>query len=296
LHCKSAMQRRDPQFHLPEASARRPLSLNERFSKMPAREPVKATFPPPVAARRERIGQSIVQQQQAGRAQRQNLVQERRLAPVGVPERRAPAPAPAYAQARASAVVPRTTVSQARAGRGVAVTTRAGKVVSTQQLRTPARTPTVSRPILGPPVAAFPTFPSLFPTPFRSPFGASPMGMPMYPIRPVPVPQIRGAPSFAGRGRGSARGSRGGTAGVRGGAAGGRGVSGVRRTSEPVMSKTALDADMDNYFKAKSVPLKPSKSNGALDAAELARAGQPVPESFQEELTETVEDIGVLNS
>jgi len=286
------MQRRDPQFHLPEASARRPLSLNERFSKMPARESVKATFSPPAAARRDRIGQSIVQQQQAVRAQRQNLVQERRLAPIGVPERRAPAPV--YAQTRAPAVVPHTTVPQARGGRGIAVTTRAGKVVSTQQLRAPVRTQQL-RPALGPPVTAFTTFPSLFPSPFRSPFGANPVGLPVYPMQPVAASQIRGAPAFAGRGRGSARGSRGGFAGVRGGAVGGRGVSGVRRTSEPVVSKTALDADMDNYFKAKAAPTKSTKSNG-LDAAELARAGQPVPESFQEELTETVEDIGVLNS
>jgi len=167
------------------------------------------------------------------------------------------------------------------------------KVVSTQQLRAPMRTQPVSRPILNPPVATFPSFPSLFPTPFRSPFGANPMALPAYQIRPVGIPQIR-APPFAGRGRGATRGAIGGRGGV-GGRGGGVGRGGVRRAPAPVVSKTALDADMDNYFKARE-PVKPAKSNGVLDAAELARAGQPVPESFQEESAETVEDIGVLNS
>jgi hypothetical protein len=60
------------------------------------------------------------------------------------------------------------------------------------------------------------------------------------------------------------------------------------------VSKTALDADMDNYFKARDAPTKPPKAHRDTDAIELARAaGQPVPEAFQDE---SVEDIGVLNS
>jgi hypothetical protein len=62
------------------------------------------------------------------------------------------------------------------------------------------------------------------------------------------------------------------------------------------VSKTALDAEMDNYFKAKDVPTKPAKAKGTLDAEFARAAGQPVPDSFQEESAETVEDIGVLSS
>lgn len=257
--------------------ARRPLSLHERFSKMPApvREPVKTTFARPMAARSQRVEQSIVQQQQQARLQRQNLIQERRLAPVAAMPRAA---APVYAPARAtSSVVSRATVIPAGGGKGVAtITTRAGKVVSTQQLRAPSRAQAVLP--IPTPVAAFP-FPSLFPTPFRSPY-ANPMAMPVFPIRPVAIQPTRGAP-MSSRGRGTAAVGRGG-------------LAGSRKPSAPV-SKSALDAEMDNYFKAKeSVPSKPKTNGSSLSDSELARAaGQPVPDSFQEE---SVEDIGVLNS